>query len=59
MKDWKPATSTKALHLRARLNALIRKFFSDRAVLEVETPVLSAAGNTDANIESFQLEFSG
>jgi elongation factor P--(R)-beta-lysine ligase len=28
-------------------------------VLEVETPILSVAGNTDANIESFALEFSG
>jgi lysyl-tRNA synthetase class 2 len=59
MKDWKPTASSKALHLRARLNALIRKFFADRGVLEVETPVLSSAGNTDANIESFSLEFSG
>lgn len=45
--------------MRARLNALIRKFFADRAVLEVETPILSAAGNTDNNIESFHLDFSG
>lgn len=59
MKDWKPTTTTKALQLRARLNALIRKFFADRGVLEVETSILSAAGNTDTNIESFQLEFSG
>jgi lysyl-tRNA synthetase class 2 len=28
-------------------------------VLEVETPVLSRAGNTDPNIASFSLEFSG
>jgi lysyl-tRNA synthetase class 2 len=59
MKDWKPTASSKALHLRARLNALIRKFFADRGVLEVETPVLSVAGNTDANIESFSLDFTG
>lgn len=59
MKDWKPTGTTNALQLRARLNALIRKFFADRGVLEVETPILSAAGNTDPNIESFQLEFSG
>jgi lysyl-tRNA synthetase class 2 len=43
MKDWKPTASQKALHLRARLNALIRKFFADRGVLEVETPMLSSA----------------
>ncbi|WP_285445428.1 EF-P lysine aminoacylase EpmA [Xanthomonas sp. fls2-241-TYG-148] len=48
-----------ALRLRARLNALIRGFFAERAVQEVETPVLSAAGNTEPNIESFSTRFSG
>ena len=48
-----------ALHLRARLYALIRAFFAERGVLEVETPILSAAGNTDPNIESFHTRFSG
>jgi len=48
-----------ALHLRARLNALIRTFFADRGVLEVETPILSSAGNTEPNIESFHTTFSG
>ena len=48
-----------ALRLRARLYALIREFFGERGVLEVETPVLSAAGNTDPNIESFSARFSG
>ena len=59
MKDWKPTAANKVLHMRARLNALIRKFFAERGVLEVETPVLSSAGNTDANIESFALDFHG
>jgi lysyl-tRNA synthetase class 2 len=48
-----------ALHLRARLNAAIRAFFAARGVTEVETPVLSRAGNTDPNIASFSLDFSG
>ena len=48
-----------ALHLRADLYALIRAFFAERHVLEVETPILSAAGNTDPNIESFSAQFSG
>ncbi|WP_130618829.1 EF-P lysine aminoacylase EpmA [Dyella amyloliquefaciens] len=47
------------LHLRARLYALIRAFFAERDVLEVETPILSAAGNTDPNIESFSTAFHG
>jgi len=32
--------------------AAIRRFFAERGVLEVETPILSAAGNSDPNIES-------
>ncbi len=59
MNDWKPSADIKALQLRARLNAQVRKFFTDRGVLEVETPILSSAGNTDVNIESFQLDFTG
>ena len=48
-----------ALQLRARLYALIRGFFAGRDVLEVETPILSAAGNTDPNIASFSTGFHG
>jgi lysyl-tRNA synthetase class 2 len=48
-----------ALHWRARLNALIRAFFAERGVVEVETPVLSRAGNTEPNIEGFSTTFSG
>ena len=47
------------LRLRARLYASIRQFFSERNVLEIETPILSAAGNTDPNIDSFVTQFSG
>lgn len=54
-----PLVRRAPLQLRARLNALIRSFFAERGVLEVETPILSAAGNTDPNIESFSASFSG
>ena len=47
------------MRLRAWVNRLVREFFHARNVLEVETPVLSLAGNTDPNIASFSLEFSG
>jgi lysyl-tRNA synthetase class 2 len=59
MSDWQPSASFDALHLRARLNATIRTFFAERSVLEVETPILSQAGNTEPNIASFAPEFSG
>ena len=57
--DWQPSASFDALRLRAALNARIRAFFESRGVIEVETPVMSLAGNTDPNIASFSLEFSG
>jgi lysyl-tRNA synthetase class 2 len=51
--------AVEAIRLRARLYGLIRQFFAERGVLEVETPVMSAAANTDPNIESFSACFSG
>lgn len=54
--DWKPTATVDALKLRAQLHALIRDFFATRNVLEVETPMLSMAGNTDPNITSFAFD---
>lgn len=48
-----------SLQRRADLYALIRGFFAERAVLEVETPILSTAGNTEPNIDGFSTRFSG
>lgn len=56
---WVPSAPRDALRMRAWANRLIREFFHVRNVLEVETPVLSQAGNTDPNITSFHLQFSG
>ncbi len=52
--SWKPTTSQKTRQLRAKMNSDIREFFYQRDVLEVETPALSQAGNTDPFIQSFQ-----
>ncbi len=54
-----PRIERAALDLRARLYALIREFFARRGVLEVETPILSTAGNPDPSIESFATPFRG
>lgn len=48
-----------ALRLRARFNATAREFFRERGVAEVETPILSAAGNTEPNIDGFTTAFNG
>lgn len=47
------------LRLRAAVNAMVRLFFAERDVLEVETPVLSQAGNSDPNLQGFTTSFSG
>src|SRR6478672_6372185 len=57
MRDAKAAR--RAFKLRTKLFSLVRTFFAERSVLEVETPVLSEAGNTEPNIESFSTNFSG
>jgi len=56
---WVPSASRDAIRLRAWLNRLVREFFHARGVVEVETPVMSQAGNTEPNIASFALQFSG
>jgi lysyl-tRNA synthetase class 2 len=51
-EDWRPTASRRAIETRARLLADIRQFFAERKVLEVETAMLSSAGNSDPNINS-------
>jgi lysyl-tRNA synthetase class 2 len=51
--DWQPGVSLEILRARAHLYAALRQFFAARGVLEVETPILSAAATVDPNIESF------
>ncbi|MBL4661606.1 MAG: hypothetical protein JKY19_14700 [Alcanivoracaceae bacterium] len=46
----------KILKQRAFLMSKIREYFALKNVLEVETPILSSAGNTDINIENFTSE---
>jgi len=57
--EFRPTTSAAALRARADLNALIRAFMNDREILEVETPLLSAAATSDPQIESFVTTTSG
>lgn len=57
--NWRPTADQAARHLRAQTLARLRQFFAERGVLEVETPLLSATGTVDPNIESFQTHYSG
>lgn len=44
---------------RAEILAATRKFFADRGVLEVNTPLLSPAGSTDPYLDSFTTWLEG
>jgi len=57
--DWRSTASLDVIKKRAVLLRQIRAFFYARDVLEVETPALSVAGNTDPTIESFSTEYTG
>ena len=58
-RQWRPAAPLENIQLRARVLARIRAFFSERGVMEVETPLLSAAASTDPHLESFASRYSG
>ena len=51
--DWKPTASIENLLKRAEIMRQIRQFFTDRGVLEVETPVLSEFSVTDIHLSTF------
>lgn len=54
---WQPTTTLSMLRNRAKLLSDIRQFFSERQVLEVETPLLSQATVTDPHLHSFQTHY--
>ncbi|MGJ8662900.1 MAG: EF-P lysine aminoacylase EpmA [Marinicella sp.] len=51
--DWQFKGPLQLLKQRAFLLAEIRSFFRRKKVLEVNTPILSSAGNTDVQIDMF------
>lgn len=56
INNYQPTCSIEALKARAAMYQKIRKFFAEREVLEVETPVLSQAGVTDVHLASVQVQ---
>ncbi|CDG22689.1 conserved protein of unknown function [Xenorhabdus poinarii G6] len=57
--NWQPSAPIANLLKRAEILTEIRRFFSERGVLEVETPAMSQATITDAHLASFQTQFVG
>ena len=53
MTSWQPTATIDMLKTRARLLFKLRAFFAEKDIYEVQTPVLSHAGNTEPSIETF------
>ncbi|MDO4429678.1 MAG: elongation factor P--(R)-beta-lysine ligase [Lonepinella koalarum] len=56
--NWKPSASVANLLARSKIINNIRRFFTERGLLEVETPVLSEFGVTDVHLSTFSTEFA-
>lgn len=50
--NWQPSATIVALKNRATILRILRDFFYQRHITEVETPLLCAAGTTDAYLDS-------
>lgn len=55
--DWKPSASIHNLLKRAKIIGEIRQFFTERGVLEVETPAMSEFSVTDVHLSTFSTQF--
>ncbi|NNM60310.1 MAG: elongation factor P--(R)-beta-lysine ligase [Legionellales bacterium] len=50
--SWRPTSSLENMQLRAKIYTQIRQFFSERDVLEVDTPIMSHAAVSDPHLAS-------
>ena len=58
-ENWRPTAVPAQLQARAHLLLDIREYFSSQDVMEVETPIISMAGNTDPAIQSIRIGNGG
>ncbi|WP_301098228.1 elongation factor P--(R)-beta-lysine ligase [Otariodibacter sp.] len=55
--QWKPTASIPTLLKRSKIIYDIRKFFTDRGLLEVDTPTMSEFSVTDVHLSTFSTQF--
>lgn len=59
LANWQPSASIANLLKRAKIVAEIRRFFTERGVLEVDTPAMSRATGTDLHLVPFETRYVG
>ncbi|MCW8109372.1 elongation factor P--(R)-beta-lysine ligase [Alteromonas ponticola] len=57
-QTWHPTASAANIRARADLLQSIRRFFAQREVMEVETPLLSHGSVTDIHLSAFSTQFA-
>ncbi|WP_373777178.1 elongation factor P--(R)-beta-lysine ligase [Glaesserella sp.] len=57
LPDWKPSATIQHLLKRAKIMTEIRQFFTERGLLEVETPAMSEFSVTDVHLSTFSTQF--
>ncbi|QGM81501.1 elongation factor P--(R)-beta-lysine ligase [Otariodibacter oris] len=55
--NWKPTASIPTLLKRSKIISDIRKFFTERGLLEVDTPTMSEFSVTDVHLSAFSTQF--
>jgi lysyl-tRNA synthetase class 2 len=53
---WRPSATPETLRARSAITDRVRRFFADRGVLEVDTPVLQGGANLDHGVVPFRIE---
>ncbi|MBE2895241.1 elongation factor P--(R)-beta-lysine ligase [Spirabiliibacterium falconis] len=56
-QQWQPSAPMKNILARAKMLAELRSFFTDRGLLEVETPILSEFAVTDVHLSVFESRY--
>lgn len=56
-ENWRPSASLNNIRLRAEIFGKVRRFFADRSVLEVETPLLGRYGSSHPEINHLHANY--
>ncbi len=58
MMNWQASMSWQTAQKRAQVYSMIRTFFNDRNVVEVETPLMSQGTISDLHLDAFSTKYN-